>query len=128
MKKVIIILSLIYFISCSSYCEDTTSNVPTKKEDCYERQTTVTKNECCFATGEFTLDGQKKSSMSCGEVPLGSDLEEVKKKAIQEAEAIGIKVDSFNIYCPSHEKKSDIPSSSSSYLKIGFLLILCFIL
>ena len=44
------------------------------------KQTTVTQNECCFSTSEFTFDGQKKSSMGCGEVPLGSDLEEVKKK------------------------------------------------
>ena len=125
MKKVIIILSLIYFISCTSLCEDF-EYVPTKKEDCYEKETTVTQNECCFLSIDYTFGEQKQSSMSCDEIPLGFDLEEEKKKIIQNSEAMGVKVDSINIYCHSHEKKPD--TSSSSYLKIGFLLILCFIL
>ena len=149
MKKAIIILSLIYFISCSSLCEDD-ENLPTKKEDCYDRETSLAEKECCYAYMEITLFDQTAKANTCFELELGSDLEEGKKKAIEEIEKFGGKVHAFDLYCSSHEKEDTSEedtsekdtseedtsekdttkpiSSFSSYLRIGFLLILYLLL
>ena len=153
MKKAIIILSLIYFISCSSLCDDN-ENLPTKKEDCYERETSFVEKECCYAYIDITLMGMKSESKSCFEFEIGADFEEEKKKVIEEIESLGGKIDAYDLYCSSHEKEDTSeedtsekdtsekdtsekdtsekdttkPNSSSSYLRIGFLLILCLLL
>ena len=93
--------------------------------------------------------GMKSESKYCFEFEIGADFEEEKKKAIEEIESLGGKVDAFDIYCSSHEKEDTSeedtseedtsekdtsekdttkPISSSSYLRIGFLLILCLLL
>ena len=133
MKKAIIILSLIYFISCSTLCDDK-ENLPTKKEDCYERETSLVEKECCYLYIELSVLGVKNNSTFCFEFEIGADLEKEKKKAIQDIEALGGKVDVLDLYCSSHEKEDTSeqdttkPYSSSSYLRIGFLLILCLLL
>ena len=109
-------------------------NNPTKKEDCYERPTSLTENVCCYMDAEVTLLGVKSTIIRCTEIELGSDLEKQIKEAIEQIESMGGKVDHFDVYCSSHEKEDTSqedttkPNSSSSYLKIGFLFILCFIL
>ena len=125
MKRVIIILSLIYFISCSSLCGDM-ENFPTKREECYQRESSMTENECCFLSANVSSEGSKITFSLCGEVPIGYNLEEFKKLMIQQLEEKGMQVNSLDIYCSSQDKNPD--TSSSSYLKIGFLLILFFLL
>ena len=149
MKKAIIILSLIYFISCSSLC-DNDENLQTQKEDCYDRETSFVEKECCYTYIEITFFDQTTNSTACFEFELGADLEEVKKKAIEEIESFGGKIDALDLYCSSHEKEDTSeedtsekdtsekdtseedttkPNSSfSSYLRIGFLLILYLLL
>ena len=139
MKKAIIILSLIYFISCSSLCEDD-ENLPTKKEDCYDRETSYVEKECCYTYIDVTIFNQTKKAKSCFESELDADLEEEKKKAIEEIESLGGKVYALDIYCSSHEKEDTSEKDTSekdttkpnfffsSYLIFGFLLILYLLL
>ena len=82
MKKTIIILSLIYFISCSSLCEDD-ENLPTQKEDCYDRETSLSEKECCYGYIDVTIFNQTKQIKTCFESELGADLEEEKKKQLK---------------------------------------------
>ncbi len=93
-----------------------TETYPTNKQDCYQRETSATQNNCCFITTDVSIGSVKSTISVCSEVPIGYSLEEFKKLMIQELENKGMKVVSLDIYC------------SYSYLKIGFLLILFFLL
>ena len=115
MKRVIIILSLIYYISCSSLCMNT-ETYPTNKQDCYQRETSTTQSKCCFLTTDVSMAGTKATVSICSEVPIGYDLEEYKKLMIQQLETQGMTVQRIDVDC------------AHSYLKIGFLLILFFLL
>ena len=131
MKKLIIILSLIYFISSKSVCEDI-QNIPTKKSNCYARESSFTENECCYSNIKVTsFYGQTIKQIVCSEFKIGTDLKKLKRNITQKIEEKGLKVDSFDLICPSQDDSPDPPetnSSSTSFLKLGFLLILCFIL
>ena len=66
MKQLIILLALIYFVSCSSACANVQN--PEKKDDCLKTETGNYDSKCCF------LHEETNNIKVCFEIPNNVDI------------------------------------------------------
>ena len=121
MNKIIIILLILPFISSDLITCNNTMITPKSKEECYNMETLIDGNDCCFADLTFELYDNKLTRAFCIEYKSGTDIEKFKKEIKDYFSYQGIKCNINAASCP-HEHHEPI-ITSSSYLKIGFLLI-----
>ena len=121
MNKIIIILLILPFISSDLITCNNTEITPKSKEQCYNMETLIDGNDCCFADLTFEISDIKETRAFCIEYKSGTDIELFKKEIIEYFLGFGIKCNVNAASCP-HEHHEPI-ITSSSYLKIGFLLI-----
>jgi hypothetical protein len=76
MKKILVLLSLIYFISCSTLCEDKDTKVVEGKS-CFSRSVEEESKHCCYVTGKHS-SGQ--SLTQCFEGPIKMSLNDMKSQ------------------------------------------------
>ncbi len=106
MKKILLALSLLYLAFCGTLsCGD--QAIPSQASDCLQRTTSSKDSVCCYVEVTVLLMKGK----SCTELPKGLNSDEIKKKLQQQNFGT---IEDF--------------SCSGSYLKIGLLLLIAFLL
>ena len=109
MKKILLVLSLLYLAFCETLsCKDE-SKAPSKASDCLQRTPSTNDLTCCY--GKFTALGL--TSQACFELEKGLNSDEIKKKMQEEGGGL-ITIEDF--------------SCRGSYLKMGLLLLATFLL
>ena len=108
MKKTLILLSLIYFISCKISCEQR-DNIPENKEDCYNRAV-VNENGvvCCYIKVKTPV-----SVSACVEIQDSLNKEFMKKVLVSQYSGLNYTLEDFS--CPTKEKKDDTPNTQCDY-------------
>jgi len=109
MQKLLLLLSLLYFVSSKSYCESF-DILPSKKKDCHDREI-LTPNlaKCCYVTAK--VDGAELNV--CVPGPKKAKKEDL-VKVIEDSDITIIK---------EHEYEITDFDCSSSYIKVGLLLL-----
>ncbi len=117
MKKALLILSLIYFISCKTLCS---SDEEVKEaKDCFGREPDYESTSCCYVDGTITIDELTQSGGDCYSFKPGISKEELAK----------IMVEQIKTFMPDSVVNVTINSykCSGSFLKIGFLFLALFL-
>ena len=115
MIKILLLLPLIYFISCE-FCRDVK---PNSFEDCLLGDTDDSDKCCFFYDVKTNQSGIYLPEKLCFEVPIGLDSDKSLEHDIKQSKRMGVY--EAKIDCEKKEKKEN----SSYYLKIGVLLIIC---
>ena len=122
MKKALLILSLIYFISCKTLCSDEAD--VKEASECFARDADYENTSCCFVDATMTIMGETFSDSGCYSFKPGISNDEIANKMVEEIKKMSpeeievtVKVNSYK--CPS--------SNSGSFLKIGFLFLVLFL-
>ena len=123
MQKILLFLYLFYFVSCKDklLCEDITSysSFPSKKKECFDRETSIGLPFCCFVN--IKLEGliNKDINICCpGTENSKSEelLELIETKAKEIPLLKGQKISINNYDC------------HSSYIKVAFILLSLFLI
>ena len=118
MIKIVFLLSLIYFISCSDCTQYTTNNGnPKKVKDCTSIKSD--ENKRCWFTEFKCLDPSlsDRNANQCNDFDINADLSKISAD-LEESGTIDCEM-KVNIICSEDKERNN-----SSYLKIGVLLIL----
>ena len=107
MKKTLILLSLIYLVSCEMLCMGVEN--PKNNKDCFNRRLENEKeNVCCFLKTKMDTI----SESTCAEMPNGINQEFLKKMLDQYSE-VNYTIEELS--CPTKEKEDDISSKLCEY-------------
>jgi len=125
MKKILILLSLIYFISCGTeYCNTITQ--ADNSEDCLTAEVQDANNNCCYLQIGYTAeDGTKGVAKPCFEVSKQATLEKIKADLTKQYEAEYKTLE--DVICPADQGQGG-STTNGSYLKTGILLLVAFFL
>ena len=128
MKKILVLLSLIYFISCATeYC----AQLKEVKEanDCLTSSVEKETNNCCFVT----VEASGKNVNACFETDKTYTLDQIRKALTEQYKKDGQTL--VDLKCPSDQGEQPTPAptpeptpTKSSYLKEGILLLTAFLL
>ena len=99
MKKILIIFSLIYFISCKTLCD--AQEELDNAEDCFNREAQDNYN-CCYLT---VKDSSGSAQTQCFEGPIGMDRSALKEALVAQIQA-GYTLSGFD--CPKVEEKEKL--------------------
>ena len=124
MKKVLVLLSLIYFISCvTEYCNKV--EVIESADDCLTSQVEKDTDNCCYIVVKVNGDDVN----ACYEFDKSYTLEQIEeslKKQYAEAGQTFV-----SVKCPDDQGTTPTPTptpASGSYLRTGLLLLAAFLL
>ena len=125
MKKILILLSLIYFISCGTeYCNSITQ--ADKSEDCLTAEVQDANNNCCYLQiGQSTTEGSQTIGKLCYEFSKQATLDQLKEQLTKQYQGDNQILE--NIICPSDQGQGG-STTNGSYLKTGILLLVAFFL
>ena len=104
MKKTLILLSLIYFVSCEISCMGT-DNIPENHEDCYNRGLENEKEDVCF----YLKIKTPEVLSTCVELPNALNKELAKKMLISQYSQLNYSLEDFS--CPTKKKEDDTSSN-----------------
>ena len=116
MKRILVLLSLIYFISCSSTVCNEITNIKSA-DDCLSGDVSSAENNCCY----LHITGPNHSQQNCYEYPKTYPLEEIYSQLNQKYQPQGYKLEV--VTCPADQARN-----KGSYLKTGILLLAAFLL
>ena len=122
MIKIVFFLSLIYFISCNSNCNDKFGdNSPTKVKDCTSVKADENK-KCCYY--EYKCPDYYNTVRECSQLGVNVDIkQEIDNEYLYGKEPCDQSELKINIIC-NDEDEDEEERNNSCYLKIGMLLIL----
>ena len=100
MKKILILLSLIYLVSCKLSCDAGT--LPNNYEDCYNRGLENEDNFCCYLKVSIPSFGNVSV---CYEFQKSIDIEFTRKLLISQYSEYNQTLEEFS--CPSNKKDND---------------------
>ena len=113
MKRILVLLSLIYFISCSTEtCNDVKD--PQNPNECFSTPVVDSNDYCCYIKVRQYIGTQYQYGSICYEYNKGLSLDEVKNTLI-------------NYYTNKGQELEDF-RCKGSYLKAGLLLLTAFLL
>lgn len=116
MKKILILLSFIYFVSCGTiYCNSIQQ--AEKSEDCLSATVQDQNNNCCY----LQIAVGTQVAKVCYEFTKAATLEKIKADLTAQYQAEGKTLE--DVICPA-----DQGYSKGSYLKTGILLLAAFLL
>ncbi len=124
MKKVLVLLSLIYFISCvTEYCDEVKSIQ--SDDDCLSSEVRDGANNCCL------IEIKEGDKYGCGEYPKSLTVEQIFEQLKPQYEKEGQTL--VSVKCPNDQGTNPTPSpspspSNGSYLRTGLLLLAAFLL
>ena len=117
MKKILILLSFIYFVSCGTeYCNSIQQ--AENSENCLSAEVQDQNNNCCYLQIGLGTQGVAKL---CYEFTKAATLEKIKADLTAQYQAEGKTLE--DVICPA-----DQGYSKGSYLKTGILLLAAFLL
>ena len=120
MKKILVLLSLIYFISCSTeYC----ANVKEIKEenDCLKSIVEKETDNCCL----IVVQDKGVNVNACAEFDKSYTLEQIEASLTKQYSEAGQTF--VSLKCPSDQGTAPTPANGS-YLRTGLLLLVTFLL
>ena len=126
MKKVLVLLSLIYFISCvTEYCNKV--EVIESADDCLTSQVEKETDNCCF----LIVNDKGVNVNACTEVDKSYTLEQIEAALTKQYAEAGQTF--VSLKCPDDQGTTPTPTptptpASGSYLRTGLLLLAAFLL
>ena len=111
MNKILILLSLIYLVSCKLACSSS-SVTPEKREDCYNRALENGDDICCFLSYSSPFLGNYSI---CQEFDTKTNIEFVKLGLIATYSQNNFTIEDFS--CPTKEKSEDSSKEDDSSSK-----------
>lgn len=108
MKKILVLLSLIYFISCSTLCEDKETKIVEGKT-CFNRDAEGENKHCCYVTGKHT-SGQ--SLTQCFEGPIKMSLNDMKSQLKEQLATSGYTL--TDLGCPEVKEEPKLNCADST--------------
>ena len=113
MKSILVLLSLIYFISCSTETCNSVQDAQSAN-DCFSTPVADTNNYCCYIQVKTNVPTGAVTSRVCFEYNKSLSIDEIKTALI-------------NQYKQTNQELEDF-RCKGSYLKAGLLLLTAFLL